>query len=90
MLWNDAPTLYFHFNAANGLPASLPMTRVLKSFPLPFEGVPGTELEVRRGDAEWIVPGYKCANCQETFFSPTQDGLKHGCMNNGGIISGKA
>jgi hypothetical protein len=86
MLWNDAPILYFHFNAANGLPASLPMTRQVQEFAFPWTGIPGTKYV----SGASVVPGYRCSNCRETFFAATQEGLKHGCMNNGGIVSGRA
>jgi hypothetical protein len=90
MLWTDAPVLYFHFNTTNGLPASLPMTRVLKTFTSEFKGVPGTRMSHGDAGIEWWVRGYSCPNCRETFFASTADGLKHACMNHGGIVSGRA
>ena len=67
--WTDAPILYFHFNAANGCFASLPMIRVVYAFSQEFKGVPGTGFHVSPdGDSEgtWLVPGYKCLNCGES------------------------
>jgi len=81
--WTDAPLLYFHFNSANGGFASLPMRRVFMVFGHEFKGVPG----IRCFGFTWQVPGYQCLNCAKVFFSAEREGLKHECMNNGGIIS---
>jgi hypothetical protein len=88
--WTDEPKLYFHFLTPNGSAASLPMTRKLLSFPREFVGVPGTEIRKVNGETRWIVPGFKCISCGLVFFAPTKDGLKHGCMNDGGIVSARA
>ena len=88
--WTDAKVLYFHFLTARGSAASLPMTRTLRAFEKEFKGIPGTKEMFVHGRAVWLVPGFTCINCGETFFSPDKDGLKHGCTNNRGIISGKA
>ena len=91
--WNDAPILYFHFNTPNGGFASLPMRRVVRSFWASFIGVPGTKVHhAPEGAAEayWLVPGYECLNCAKTFFTATKEDLRHECMNNTGVISGKA
>lgn len=92
-MWTDSDILYFHFNTTNGGFASLPMKRVIKKFSYPFVGVPGTFISREFADgapAQWAVPGYKCLNCAATFFAASKDGLKHGCMNNGGIVHDKA
>ena len=88
--WTDAKVLYFHFLTSNGAAASLPMTRTLRAFSKEFKGIPGIKEMNVHGRKAWVVPGYTCINCGETFFSPDQNGLKHGCTNHGGIISGRA
>ena len=93
--WTDEKVLYFHFLTANGSAASLPMTRTLRAFSKEFKGIPGTKqvnTPAVGGGTKlvWLVPGFTCINCGKTFFSPDKDGLKHGCTNNGGIISGRA
>jgi hypothetical protein len=90
--WTDAPFLYFHFNTANGCVASLPMRRNVLAFTHEFKGIPGTVKGHKHGsnwllEPVWYVPGYQCLNCGKTYFSAERDGLKHECMNNGGIIS---
>jgi len=94
-VWTDAKILYFHFltnsseksRGCAGIPASLPMHRVLQAFAAPFKGIPGTVESLVHGRKAWVVPGYKCLNCAKTFFSADRDGLKHECMGHGGIIS---
>ncbi len=86
-LWTDAKTLFFHFATTGGLAASLPMTRVFRTFDKPFVGVPGTIIAECAGKHNWNVPGYKCPNCAKTFFAAKPEDLKHACMNDGGIIS---
>jgi hypothetical protein len=82
-IWTDAPLLYFHFNSSNGVFASLPMRRVTRIFQQEFKGVPGT----KKTAAGYSVPCYQCLGCGRVFFSPDRDGLKHSCMNHGGIVS---
>ena len=74
-----APVLYFHFFTSGGLPASLPMFRQ-KTNLLPqatLKGVPDGA-------------GYSCPGCKKTFYAKDVAGLKHGCMNNGGVVHGVA
>jgi hypothetical protein len=87
--WTDAPLLYFHFNSANGGFASLPMKRTLITFEHEFNGIPGTVKVKAVGSSreKWVVPGFQCLSCAKVYFAPERDGLKHECMNNGGIIS---
>jgi hypothetical protein len=91
-IWTDAPLLYFHFNSANGCFASLPMRRVLKNFLYEFKGIPGTRKDIGISGLMpvWRVPGYQCLGCAKVFFAATRDGLKHECMNHGGVISESA
>lgn len=82
------PVLYFHFYAANGLPASLPMLRECKVVPGKWEGVPKA-LYSEPTDLSLVI-GYRCPCCTKLFFACDTAGLKHGCMNNGGVVHGRA
>ena len=90
MNWNDEPILYFHTVTRGGLAASLPMKRVLRAFGKRFAGIPGIRERLVDGVRNWIVPGYKCINCQKTFFVAEAKDLQHACTNDGGVISAKA
>ena len=83
--WNDAPQLFIHTVTEGGLPATLPLVRVVKAFDARFTGVLGVEFR----DGKWHVPGYKCLGCGKMYFVAEQKDLRHACSREGGIISDK-
>ena len=84
-LWTDAPKLYIHFMAFNGCFASLRFNRVSHIFEQEVKGAVGA-YQLRLSD-QWIVPGYKCAGCGRTFFTPEPEGLRHECCKHTGLVS---
>jgi hypothetical protein len=85
--WTDAERLYVHFLNANGGQATLKFIRWFHVHRFPFTGVPGTEVWENEDGRLWVVPGYKCLNCGKIFFVAEREQLKHGCCNDGGVIS---
>jgi hypothetical protein len=76
------PILYFHFYTAGGLPASMPMFKELAG----IGNLPGVTLTGVPDSGA----GYRCPCCNKVFYAADTDGLKHGCMNNGGLVSERA
>lgn len=80
--------VYFHFFSEGGLPASLPFTKTILTFPVIIRGVPGVVYDAETKTSQ--IPAYQCGSCREHFIVSDTKDLRHGCTKDGGVFSTQA